>query len=117
MKAQLVKFGSIEIDGRTYDHDVVIDHGEVRKRVKKPSKPQRAQYGHTPLSPDEEIPWRGSQLIIGTGAYGSLPITPELNQEARRQGVELVALPTADACGLLADLDRRDVNAILHVTC
>jgi hypothetical protein len=117
MKAQLVKFGSIEIDGRTYDHDVVIDHGEVRKRVKKPSKPQRAQYGHTPLSANEEIPWRGSRLIIGTGAYGSLPITPEVNQEAGRRGIELVAMPTAEACGLLADLDRRDVNAILHVTC
>ena len=117
MKAQLVKFGSIEIDGRTYDHDVVIEQGEVRKRVKKPSKPHRAQYGHTPLSADEEIPWGGSRLIIGTGAYGSLPIMPALNQEADRRGVELVASPTADACGLIADLDRRDVNAILHVTC
>jgi hypothetical protein len=117
MKAQLVAFGSIEVEGHTYDHDVVIDHGEVRKRVKKPSKPQRAKYGHTPLSANEEIPWRGSRLIIGTGAYGSLPITPEVNQEAGRRGVELVAMPTADACGLLADLDRRDVNAILHVTC
>jgi hypothetical protein len=117
MKAQLVAFGSIEIDGRQYDHDVVIDHGAVRKRVKKPSKPQRTRYGHTPLSADEDIPWGGSQLIVGTGAYGSLPITPELSQEAGRRGVELVAIPTADACGLIAGLDSRDVNAILHVTC
>jgi hypothetical protein len=117
MKAQLVKFGSIEIDGHTYDHDVVVEQGEVRKRVKKPSKPHRARYGHTPLSADEEIPWGGSRLIIGTGAYGSLPIMPEVSQEAGRRGVELVAGPTVEACGLIADLDRRDVNAILHVTC
>jgi hypothetical protein len=38
MKAELVAFGSIEIDGRQYDHDVVIDQGAVRKRAKKPSK-------------------------------------------------------------------------------
>jgi hypothetical protein len=117
MKARLLAFGSIEVDGRSYDHDVVIDQGTVRKRVKKPSKPHRASYGHTPLSADEEIPWGGSRLIVGTGAYGSLPITPDVNQEAGRRGVELVVMPTAEACGLIADLDRRDVNAILHVTC
>jgi hypothetical protein len=117
MKAQLVEFGSIEIDDRQYDHDVVIEHGAVRKRVKKPSKPQRGRYGHTPLSAEEEIPWGGSRLIIGTGAYGSLPITPELSQEAARRGVELVAIPTAEACGLIAGLDRHDIYAILHVTC
>jgi hypothetical protein len=117
MKAQLVEFGSIEIDGRQYDHDVVVEQGLVRKRVKKPSKPQRDRYGHTPLSAEEEIPWGGSLLIIGTGAYGSLPITPELSQEAARRRVELVAIPTADACSLIAGLDPHDVNAVLHVTC
>ena len=117
MKAQLVAFGSIEIDGLRYEHDVVIDQGQVRKRSKKSSKPYRARYGHTPLSANEEIPWGGSRLIVGTGAYGSLPITPEVDQEASDRGVELVALPTADACGLIADLGRHLVNAILHVTC
>jgi hypothetical protein len=57
MKAHLVAFGSIEIDGRRHEHDVVIDRGDVRKRIKKPSKPHRAIYGHTPLSADEDIPW------------------------------------------------------------
>jgi hypothetical protein len=97
MKAHLFAFGSIEIDGRRHEHDVVIDRGDVRKRIKKPSKPYRARYGHTPLSADEDIPWSGSQLIIGTGAYGSLPITPGLRQEADRRGVKLVATSTADA--------------------
>jgi len=31
-------FGSVRIDGVTYEHDVVIDWGEVRKRKKKASK-------------------------------------------------------------------------------
>jgi hypothetical protein len=31
-------FGSTRIDGITYEHDVVIDEGQVRKRKKKPSK-------------------------------------------------------------------------------
>jgi len=28
----------------------------------------REQFGHTPLSIEEDIPWKCSQLVIGTGA-------------------------------------------------
>jgi hypothetical protein len=38
MRFEAFSFGSIRIDGVTYEHDVVIDHGRVRKRKKKPSK-------------------------------------------------------------------------------
>lgn len=51
-------FGSIRIDGVTYEHDVVIDRGEVRKRKKKASKKYRESFGHTPLSIEEDIPWQ-----------------------------------------------------------
>ena len=34
MKARLVKFGEIEVGGKRYTHDVVIDGGKVRKRRK-----------------------------------------------------------------------------------
>jgi hypothetical protein len=117
MKTRLLGFGLLEIDGRRYEDDLVIDRGEVRKRRKKPSKPYRDRYGHTPLSADEEIPWGGSRLIVGTGAYGSLPVMPEVEEEARRRGIELVAVPTAEACRLIEGLAQRDVRAVLHVTC
>ena len=38
MRIEEFSFGSIRIDGVTYNHDVVIDRAEVRKRKKKPSK-------------------------------------------------------------------------------
>ena len=117
MQARLLGFGSIEVEGRTYQNDVVIESGQVRKRKKKPSKPYRGEFGHTPLSADEDLPWGGDRLIIGTGAYGSLPIMPQVVDEARRRGVDLTAVPTEEACQLIADLDRREVHAVLHVTC
>jgi hypothetical protein len=117
MQARLLAFGSIEVDGRTYEHDIVIDGGRVRKRKKKPSKAHRHQFGHTPLSADEELPWGGRRLIIGTGAYGSLPIMPEVSEEAARRGVGLAAVPTEDACRLIAGLEKPEVHAVLHVTC
>jgi len=78
------RFGSIEIDGTIYDHDIVIDRGHVRKRKKGPSKPFRGRFGHTPLSLAEDIPWRCGQLIVGTGADGALPVMEEVVGEARR---------------------------------
>lgn len=117
MQARLVRFGEIEIDGQRYDHDVVIRAGTIEKRHKKASKPLRDRYGHTPLSLLEPIPWGGDRLIVGTGADGALPIDPDVLAEAERRGIELIARPTAEACGLLASTDQASVNAILHVTC
>ena len=34
MRFEKFTFGSIQIDGSTYDHDIVVDRGEVRKRKK-----------------------------------------------------------------------------------
>ena len=117
VKVRLLGFGAIEVDGREYEHDIVIERGRVRQRKKKPSKPYRNEFGHTPLSADEELPWGGSRLIIGTGAYGSLPIMSEVIEEAARRGVDLTAIPTEEACRLIARLDEREVHAVLHVTC
>lgn len=109
-------FGSIEVDGTNYEHDLVIDRGKVRKRRKRPSKPYRAQYGHTPLSLSEDIPWKCARLIVGTGAEGALPVMEDVAQEAKRRGVQLVVLPTSRALEELRAA-RKDTNAILHVTC
>src|SRR6266542_4342044 len=93
-------FGSIRIDGTTYEHDVMIDRGQVRKRKKKPSKQFRKDFGHTPISPKEAIPWKCRQLVIGTGT-GKLPVMDEVKKEAIRELKQ----------------DPADTNAILHVTC
>ena len=91
--------------------------GAVRRRKKRPSKVYRDRHGHTPLSPDEAIPWSAGLLIIGTGVSGRLPIMPELYEEARRRGVEVAAELTDVACRLLSAADPEDVVAVLHVTC
>ena len=117
MRASLIEFGLIEIDGERYDRDMVVERGRVGKRHKKASQPLRNRYGHTPLSLLEPIPWDCSCLVVGTGADGALPIDDEVLAEARRRGVELIALPTDEACELLSAADLETTNAILHVTC
>jgi len=117
MKTNWLRFGEIEIEGLRYDFDVVIDRGRIARRKKKASKPYRAQFGHTPLSADEAIPWGGPRLIVGTGASGALPIMPEVWREARRRHVEIVAVPTEQALALLAETAPTEARAVLHVTC
>jgi hypothetical protein len=116
MRIEEFSFGQITIDGVTYEHDVVIDHGEIRKRNKKPSKKLRDAFAHTPLSAAEDIPWKCRRLIVGTGAYGNLPVLDDVKREAKRRELELVILPTAEAIKKLEKSPRR-TNAILHVTC
>jgi hypothetical protein len=116
MRFEGFSFGSIRIDGVTHDYDVVIDRGDVRKRKKKLSKQFRDAFGHTPLSVAEDLPWKCRRLVVGTGAYGALPVMEEVKHEAERRKVKLLILPTAQAIEAL-QLDSDRTNAVLHVTC
>jgi len=107
MRFDKFSFGSIQIDGSTYEYDVIVDRGEIRKRKKKPSKKFREQFGNTPLSIEEEIPWRCHQLVIGSGAYGRLPIMQEVRREAERHKIKLLVLPTTEAIEVLRREPRR----------
>jgi len=115
MRFEKFSFGSIRIDGTTYENDVVIDRGQVRKRKKKPSKQFRGEFGHTPLSIEEKIPWKCRRLVVGTGT-GALPVMEEVKREARRLKIELMILPTKEAIKKLTQ-EPDGTNAVLHVTC
>jgi len=116
MKIEKFVFGSIQVDGTQYEHDIVIDRGKVSKRRKKASKKLRSSYGHTPLSLEEDIPWKCQRLVVGTGASGAMPVVPELRSEAKKRNIELVILPTREAINLLLQ-NAEGTNAVLHVTC
>ena len=116
MRIGAYQFGSVTIDGVTYHTDVVIDGGSVRKRQKTPSKQYREQFGHVPLSGEEQIPWDCRQLVIGTGAMGESPIKEDVKEEAKRRHVKLVVLRTGEAVKTLKTRPKQ-TNAILHLTC
>ncbi|HEV8702912.1 MAG TPA: hypothetical protein VGV60_16700 [Candidatus Polarisedimenticolia bacterium] len=117
MRIDAYEFGRIMIDGTAYDHDVVVEAGRIRKRKKGPSKPRRAEFGHTPLTAAEEIPWAGRRLWVGTGAHGRLPVAEDVREEARRRGLELLTKPTPELVRLVNEALPADTNLILHITC
>ena len=57
-----------------------------------------------------------SQLVIGSGAYGRLPVMQKVEREAGGHKIKLLVLPTIDTVEVLKR-DPKDTNAILHVTC
>lgn len=117
MRIDAYSFGRITIDGVTYEHDVIVEGGEIRKRHKGPSKGRKREFGHTPLTAREDIPWRAARLWIGTGAAGRLPVGEDLQEEAKRRGIELLLKPTSELVKLINEALPHDTNLILHVTC
>ncbi len=81
-----------------------------------PSKKFQDEYGHTPLSAEEEIPSKCRRLVIGTGAYGSLPVMKDVRSEAERRKIDLLILPTEQAIKVLGQ-GAEATNGILHITC
>lgn len=112
-----LKFGSITVNGKFFKKDVVIENGVCRKRKKGPSKPQRAKYGHTPLTSLEKIPWDCKTLVIGIGMHGKLPVVKKFKNEARRRNVKLIMRKTPAAVKYYLKNYGPDVNAIFHTTC
>jgi hypothetical protein len=111
------EFGRITIDGVTYDHDVVVEGKKISKRKKGPSKARKGEFGHTPLTAAEKIPWNVRRLWIGTGCYGSLPVAEDVRAEAARRGVELRCETTPEIVNRVNDGLPAKTALILHLTC
>jgi hypothetical protein len=79
MEIEGTTFGTITIDGKTYEHDVIIRlSGEVVKRKKKLSK---KDYGTSHVLSKDEAKFvfetGCEQLILGSGQMGNVHLSPE----------------------------------------
>jgi len=121
MIIEKTKFGSIKIDGKTYNSDIYINlDGSIIKRKKELSKP--ISKGHTVLGPDEIkylLNQKPKTLVIGKGQHGILPIPNESRDLLRKSNVIIIEDKTPIVMHLLNSLfkEKAKVVAILHVTC
>lgn len=112
------EFGSITIDGITYDHDVIIRvSGEIRKRKKKLSK---AVYGTSHIISIDEAKFvheSGAEgIIIGSGQDGTAKLSDEARDYFKKKKCRVDLLPTPEALILWNTSDGRIVG-MFHVTC
>ncbi|WOH47527.1 hypothetical protein [Bradyrhizobium sp. sBnM-33] len=88
MEIERTTFGTITIDGKTYEHDVIIRlSGEVARRKKKLSK---KYYGTSHVLSKDEAKFvfeNGcEQLILGSGQMGNVHLSPEAEAYFAKKG-------------------------------
>ena len=111
-------FGAITIDGKTYDHDVVIRlSGEIVRRKKKLSK---RLYGTSHVLSKDEAKFLFEngceQLIVGSGQFGNVHLSPEAESYFARHGCEVLLKPTAEAIKVFNRSQGKKIG-LFHVTC
>ena len=111
-------FGSITIEGKRYEHDVVIRlSGKVRKRKKQLSK---ALFGtsHTISLAEIEDLYRNKaqRLIIGTGQEDQVRLSEEAAGFLAKHDCQVDLWPTSVAAQQWNDADGK-ILGLFHITC
>lgn len=111
-------FGSITIEGKTYDHDVYINSGgEVLKRKKKLSKEQYGTSHKISLAEAEHIYEEGMEkLLIGSGTFGRVHLSDDAEAFFNENNVEVNFAATPKAIKLWNETTTAMVG-LFHVTC
>jgi hypothetical protein len=114
------QFGSITLGRTVYDHDVMVcPDASVKRRKKKLSK---AVYGtsHTISLAEAKYVYHqgeGAQtLIVGTGQYGRVALSPEAAEYLARKRCDVVLLPTPEVIATWNHAQGK-VIGLFHVTC
>ena len=91
---QGTEFGSLTVDDKVYDYDIVIRlSGKVKKRKKKLSKQEYGTSHTVSLAEAEHIYDDGAEkLIIGTGQYGNVKLSEEAEGFVDRVHTFIVAV-------------------------
>jgi hypothetical protein len=111
------RFGSITIEGRVSEHDVIIRlNGRVDKRKKKLSK---AIYGTSHIISLDEAKYiyedGAERLVIGTGQQGLVKLSSEA-AEYLQDKCQVELLPTQKAIQAWNEAEGA-VIGLFHVTC
>lgn len=103
-----------------FEHDVIIrPDGKVKKRKKKLSK---AVYGTSHTISLEEVEYVCEQapgadrLIVGTGQYGRVELSPEAEAYVEARKCSVVLLPTPEVIDVWNETEGRAIG-LFHVTC
>jgi hypothetical protein len=108
------KFGSITIDKKKYDHDVIVTwHG----KVKPADFSERHLFGKEEMM--ELLFERPEVIVIGIGTESLVRVDPDVLEFAEQKNVQIIDRPTELAIDDFNELVRegRHVVAYMHITC
>ena len=106
-------FGSVEVDGEVYGHDVIYCRGKVTRWWR--------ETGHKVKPADVELLLEQPPevVVFGTGAMGLMKVTNEARAALEEAGIEVIAERTARAIEHYNALaaEGRNVALAIHLTC
>jgi hypothetical protein len=113
------EFGSITIDKKVMEHDVIIRlDGVVKKRKKKLSKSVYGTSHIISLAEAKHIYEKGTkQLIVGAGQHFSVKLSDKAVAYFKRKKCRVELLPTAEATEFWNKVDEKKTIGLFHVTC
>ena len=111
-------FGSITIDGETFDHDVMVRlTGEVAKRKKKLLKKVTGSSHVVSVDEAQCVYEQGAErLIVGCGQQGLLRLSDEAQTFLAEHSCATEVLPTGQAVAVWNQAQEK-VIGLFHVTC
>ena len=118
MAIEDTKFGSITIDGKTFENDVIVRlSGKVEKRKKKLSK---EKYGTSHIISKDEAKLvfedGCDMLIVGAGQEGNVRLSPEASDYFNKKGCKVLLQPTPEAIRSFNQSHEKKIG-LMHVTC
>ena len=119
MPINATTFGTITINGKTYDHDVIIRlSGVVEKRRKRLSK---EMYGTSHVVSKAEAKFVFEDdcelLIVGAGQDGNVRLSPEASEYFDKKHCRVVLQRTPEAVLTYNKSPKKKKAALMHVTC
>jgi len=114
MKISSYSFGSITIDNKNYQKDLVVFPEKVHPNwIRKK--------GHSLELDDirEILNYHPDTLIIGTGAYGSMTVPSSTRDALSKRRIKLLAEDTKKACTLFNEHIKNNIKTVgaFHLTC
>jgi hypothetical protein len=105
-------FGRMVVDGTEHRRDLIVMPDRVLPNWWR-------KEGHSLALEDlerviDELPER---LVLGCGAEGRLKPDPAVIEALRRRGVDVEAMPTAEAVERYGELDPARTAGAFHLTC
>lgn len=113
MNISSYSFGSIVIESKTYHHDIIINPDESVHQW------QRRQ-GHLLQNGDLDglLCQKPDLLIVGTGFWGGMKISEEVQKTLESSGIEARYLKSAAAVELFNhSSSTRKIALAIHLTC
>jgi hypothetical protein len=117
-KIDKTKFGSITLEGKKYEHDLVIRlNGEVEKRKKKLSKEIFGTSHIVSLVEAEQVYEQGAEkLILGAGQQGLVKLSDEAAAFFEQKQCAVEIWPTPEAIQHWNEAKGATIG-LFHVTC